>query len=268
MKDESDLTLPDDQSITRYLLGELPPDEQSELERRYFAEPALLDRIDAAEDDLIDAYVRNELTPEQRTHFETRFLTPKRVERVRMAEALRRATRAPRRSSWMLPIAASLFLALLAAMLWVALRDTPRETPRVVERTPARATPVAPPPVVPSPPPPLPPATQIATIVLSPGLSRDVAALPVLTLDANATDVRLEALLESDASHCDVTLQRIDGPIVWSAKRVRVRGSRGEPRLVLTIPRDRFRGGQHLLTVTASDVVADYAFEVASTRAR
>ena len=138
MKEGSDPTLPhdfviSDSTITRYLLGELPPDEQSALEGRYFAEPALLDRIDAAEDDLIDAYVRDELTPEQRTHFETRFLTPKRVERVRMAEALRRATRAPRRSaSWMLPVAASLFLALLATVLWLAMRGAPRETPRVV----------------------------------------------------------------------------------------------------------------------------------------
>ncbi|HUR80383.1 MAG TPA: hypothetical protein VM733_06435 [Thermoanaerobaculia bacterium] len=254
--------MPDDSLITRYLLGELPPDEQNELERRYFAETTLLDRIDAAEDELIDDYVRGGLTAEQRKHFETRFLTPQRVERVRMAEALRRATR-PRRNVWMVPLAASLFLALLATVLWPALRAPRRDETPVVEHRPARTTPVVPPPVVnENAPPPPPPAMQIATLVLSPGLTRSDSEVPVLALDSSIDAVRLEAMLQSEASLCDVTLQRIDGPIVWSANGVRVRRAGGEPRLVLTIPRDRFRRGQHLLTVTATDLVADYSFEV------
>jgi anti-sigma factor RsiW len=80
----------DDEVIVRYLLGELPAEEETGLERRYLADPALLDRIDAVEDDLIDDYVRDALPPEQREHFESRFLTAERLERVRLAEALRR----------------------------------------------------------------------------------------------------------------------------------------------------------------------------------
>ena len=267
----------DDEVIARYLLGELSPEEQAELERRYFADPALLDRMDAVEDDLIDDYVRDELAPEQREHFESRFLNEKRLERVRMAEALRRAM-VPRRSSarvWALPLAAALFVAALLTIVWLALenralragherliaereRAAARQSEQQARKRMKPDTEVRPAPQ----PAPVPAPVQIAAIVLSPGLTRDEGETAELVLGKETDSVRLEALLEVEAPRYDVTLQRIDGPVVWKAGAVSARTVDGAPRLVLTIPRDRFRPGQHLLTVTAPGLVADYAFDV------
>lgn len=257
----------DDEVIARYLLGELAPEEQAELERRYFADPALLDRMDAVEDDLIDDYVRDELAPEQREHFESRFLNEKRLERVRMAEALRRAT--------LLPLAAALFVAALLTIVWLALenralragherliaereRAAARQNEQQARKRTKPDTEVRPAPQ----PAPVPAPVQIATIVLSPGLTRDEGEAAELVLGKETDSVRLEALLEVEAPRYDVTLQRIDGPVVWKAGAVSARTVDGAPRLVLTIPRDRFRPGQHLLTVTAPGLVADYVFDV------
>ena len=253
----------DDEVIARYLLGELPAEEQTELERRYFADPELLDRMDAVEDDLIDEYVRQELKPEQRQHFERHFLNEKRLERVRMAEALRTAA-PPRASSvrpWALPLAAALFVAALLAIVWLALENRglrdrvrqaetrPTSSPVVAEQRPTAEPPletVAPPPPI-----------QLATLVLSPGLTRGDDT-PTLVIERDVSAIRLEALLEVEAQRYDATLQRIDGPVVWKGTAL----SAHEGKLILTIPRDRFRGGEHLLTVTAPELVADYAFAV------
>jgi anti-sigma factor RsiW len=248
-----------DAVIVRYLLGELPEAEQESLERSYFSDPALLDRMEAVEDDLIDDYVRGALTPEQRTLFERHFLNEKRRERVRMAEALRRAVpprRAPVRA-WALPLAAALFVAALLAIVWLALenrtlRERPAPAPVVAEKPRPSAAPAPAPEVVPSLPPP-----ALATLVLSPGLTRGDET-PTLVIEQGAHAVRLEALLEVEAPSYDATLQRLDGPVVWKGTTLSAR----KGKLLLTIPRSRFRTGEHLLTVTAPDYIADYAFTV------
>lgn len=82
-------TLKSDRLIISYLLGELPAEEQAEIEQRYFSEPDFLEQILAVEDDLIDAYLRNGLTPNERTRFEGHFLaSADRREKVEAAEAL------------------------------------------------------------------------------------------------------------------------------------------------------------------------------------
>src|SRR5436305_9553492 len=112
-------------TIEKYLLGELSPDEQTELETQYFGDPDLLERIDAAEDELIDDYVRRQLPPDRRLRFESHFLNEKRLERVRMAEALHRAAapRAARRPAWILPMAAALFGAALLSIVWLVIQN-------------------------------------------------------------------------------------------------------------------------------------------------
>ena len=48
--------------IAQYLLGELPEEQQIEIEDRAFADKKYLASITAVENDLIDEYVRNELS--------------------------------------------------------------------------------------------------------------------------------------------------------------------------------------------------------------
>ena len=75
--------------ITQYLLGELPEEQQIEIEERAFSDKEFLASITAVENDLIDEYVREELPETTRRRFETRFLASEgRRKRVEFARAL------------------------------------------------------------------------------------------------------------------------------------------------------------------------------------
>jgi anti-sigma-K factor RskA len=76
--------------ISRYLLGELPEEQQVEIEDRAFSDREYLASITAVENDLIDEYVRGELSADARQRFESRFLaSAERRKRVEFAKALR-----------------------------------------------------------------------------------------------------------------------------------------------------------------------------------
>ena len=75
--------------ISQYLLGELPEEQQVEIEDRAFQDKDYLAAITAVENDLIDEYVRNELPEPERRRFESRFLaSAERRKRVAFAKAL------------------------------------------------------------------------------------------------------------------------------------------------------------------------------------
>jgi len=76
--------------ISRYLLGELPEEQQVEIEDRAFSDKDYPAGITTVENDLIDEYVRGELSAADRQRFETRFLaSAERRKRVEFAKALR-----------------------------------------------------------------------------------------------------------------------------------------------------------------------------------
>ena len=80
----------DEKLIAQYLLGELPEEQQVEIEDRAFSDKDYLASITAVENDLIDEYVRGELSAAARQRFETRFLaSAERRKRVEFARALR-----------------------------------------------------------------------------------------------------------------------------------------------------------------------------------
>lgn len=75
--------------IARYLLGDLPEDQQVAIEDRAFADKDYVALVTAVENDLIDEYVRQELSETERRQFETRFLaSAERRKRVEFAKAL------------------------------------------------------------------------------------------------------------------------------------------------------------------------------------
>src|ERR1051325_3604602 len=77
--------------IARYLLGDLPEEQQVEIEERAFADKDYLALVTAVENDLIDEYVRRELSETERRKFESRFLaSAERRKRVEFAKALAR----------------------------------------------------------------------------------------------------------------------------------------------------------------------------------
>jgi len=77
--------------IVRYLLGDLPEEEQARLEDLAFSDQEQMQNVLAVESDLIDEYVRGELSDSERQRFERRFLvSSERRQKVEFARALAR----------------------------------------------------------------------------------------------------------------------------------------------------------------------------------
>ena len=78
-----------DDNMMRYLFGELPETERTEIERRYFTDEGALARLVQIEEDLIDDYARDRLAPEIRQRFEQAYLSePGRRMRVKFGQTL------------------------------------------------------------------------------------------------------------------------------------------------------------------------------------
>jgi len=79
-----------DEMLTRYLFGELPESEQSQLEERYFNDTQIFERLVQLETAMVDSYTRGQLSPELRDRFERAYLADSnRRARVRFSEALK-----------------------------------------------------------------------------------------------------------------------------------------------------------------------------------
>src|SRR5215510_49934 len=75
--------------IARYLLGDMPEEEQARLEDRAFSDRDYMRNIVDVESDLIDEYVRGGLSDSERLRFERRFLvSAERQRKVEFARAL------------------------------------------------------------------------------------------------------------------------------------------------------------------------------------
>ena len=122
-----------DETIIRYLLDELPPQERSRFDERLTQEPAFLEVVAATEDDLIMQYVNGRLEGRRIARFEEVYLeAPARRARVEAARALREAVREASGSTgeqrrlvaasmWrvgLLAAAAMIALAVLVVPLW------------------------------------------------------------------------------------------------------------------------------------------------------
>jgi hypothetical protein len=92
------MTDPESLPARRYLLGEANDEERMRVERQYFADAGALERMEAAEEELIEDYVADRLSSEQRAQFERAFLSvPHRRARVATIRALMRAASADAR---------------------------------------------------------------------------------------------------------------------------------------------------------------------------
>lgn len=74
----------------RFLLGQLPPEEQGRIEELAFQDPDTFAFLQAAGDDLVDEFLYGELSPDEKVLFHKNFLTqPGRRQDVRIARALK-----------------------------------------------------------------------------------------------------------------------------------------------------------------------------------
>src|SRR5215471_3378663 len=81
----------DDNTLRKYLLGELNEEEQSEVEQRLLAEGDFFEQVLIEEDELIDDYLDGSLSGAQRHYFDQYFLcTPERQKKYLLIKGLRR----------------------------------------------------------------------------------------------------------------------------------------------------------------------------------
>lgn len=215
--------------MTRYLLGLATPVEQEALEDSYAADTEVFEQLVAIENDLADRYVRRQLTDEERAAFERHVLAhPQRRARAQFAKAwteyldesagvgipLKSASLSERislwwhssNSAWVLALSLSA-TALLLIGGWGLWRLTRMATPIDVAQhgntsaspTPTNAPLLSASPIMPS----IKPtrsAPAVVTLTLNAALMRgtETADAPMLTIPANATEVRLR--LKSDAT--------------------------------------------------------------------
>jgi hypothetical protein len=77
-----------EESLVRYLLGQLSEDELTRIEEKYFDDQESFAQLGVVESELIDAYVRHQLSEKDQQAFENFFLQlPERRQRVTFAQA-------------------------------------------------------------------------------------------------------------------------------------------------------------------------------------
>ena len=197
--------------MVRYLLGEMPEDEQVAIERDYFVSDDAYEQMLIVEDDLAYDYVDGRLSPERRTRFErTIGATERGRKNVVFARALLEALKSSRKVAmipthyWMGAIAASILLAALPA--WLGLRyalhaEAAASESRLREELAA---------AVPS---------LEATFLLTPGLARSGEGPSRLELSPQAGTVRFELVPPPGAEAGDyvVTIYAANRAEVWSS---------------------------------------------------
>ena len=207
-----------EEPLVRYLLGNVSPGEQAEIEDRLFVEEDFHDRMRAAGDDLIDAYLTGSLPPEDRARFEAHFLaSPRRRARFELVRdivsAVQESAAEARPAERAVPrwaLAAALLVA--AAGLAIAL---------------LRPTPV-PPPLTTST---IPPASEVSVVRLAERSGQPVE----IALASRVRTLRLQAPVPDDRHPTFVAVLRsTDGAPVWQARDL-VPSGPDEP-LDLTVP--------------------------------
>ena len=155
----------DDGRARRFLLGQMPPEEQGRIEELAFADPDVFAFLQAAENDLMDAFLYGELSSEEEKGFEKHFLTkPGRCRDLRIARALKQhldpenqtvpvePNKDPVRniSFWQRlglsnvtgPLAATAVVVVAIAVIWLVIRSIRRDETPPLQAQHQQATPI------------------------------------------------------------------------------------------------------------------------------
>jgi hypothetical protein len=251
----------------RYLLGLVTEEERSAVEQEYFHSDETVDRIAAAEDDLIEDYLSESLDPVERELFEREYLATvqhrQRVETVRqlLASGARTphrdtATNQPRQFQWMALAAALVLVA--AGTLWIFTSSRGDKRPGIEKSPPAASTSVPPsaPGVPGQPPRPTPPAPRVFAVSISPVTVRTAADVPSVILPAGTDIVALSLEGEVDGrkrAGGRATIRTVSGSEVWQGPAIVTGDLPSEVIARLEIPAPRLAVDDYVITLLATD---------------
>jgi len=285
-----------DETMMRYLLGQLPESERDDLEGRYFSDDSLHEHLLAIEEELIDRYVNGELSVKDKKDFDDRFLeSPEYRQRIQLARALA-ALPGPSRRRWewsllsqLMPhslgmrfalagVAAAVVTVLFAVHFWrgtnqpapptVAVNHPkPNVTPKI-RRAPEGTTPEE---VIKEPRKPLP---ILAFALVPGGTSRAGRGVLVeggneetnVTIPPGQYRIRLElGLGDADAAdyqHYAVTVRTMDGNEVWrESGQLRASIPANKPSTILvTMPPGVLRPGEYVVKLSGVAPPANLAY--------
>jgi anti-sigma factor RsiW len=272
--------------MAQYLLGQLPEEEQAELERRYLADDTLFEELLAVEDDLRDAYVRGELSRPDREAFEEKLLTaPRQQQEQEFARTLCRylgktATRvgplAQLVAKWrsllralgalprmvLVPALSVTILVLMMAGWWLGRRSVrPLQLPTVPSQTASSNAPGTAGEQEPE--------ARTMAVVLSRGLVRDnEQESKPLVIPPEVSQVRLEARVEVDYPRYEAVLQTAESKRIWSKGDLEAQAFPAGKRILLYLSSTLLPPGDYILTVRglptvgSPETVAEYAFRI------
>jgi anti-sigma factor RsiW len=272
--------------MAQYLLGQLPEEEQAELERRYLTDDALFEELVAAEDDLRDAYDRGELSRLDREAFEQRLLTaPAQQTQQEFARTLCRYLKKTNSKvgplvqpeakwrSWLevlgarpwivfVPALSVTILVLLAGSWWLGRRGS--QVPPGTSQTASVNTPSGgrlstggqg-------------PETRTMGFVLNRGLIRGSEGSEPLVIPPEVSQVRLEARVEADYPLYEAVLQTVESKQIWTKGNLEAETVPGGKRILLYLSSSLLTPGDYILTLRGlppaghPEIVAEYTFRV------
>lgn len=117
-------------TVLGYLTGSLSADERTHFEEQLLADQEFSDAVATCEQEILDSYATGSLTPQEtaslRAWIET---SPRRMQRVRMAQALLRQRPAERRQNWRVAaiLAAACLIGIVGAALHFLIKAPARE---------------------------------------------------------------------------------------------------------------------------------------------
>ncbi len=266
--------------IIRYgstLLGELPGQEESELEEAYFSDSELLARVELARDDLADDYAAARLSPADRAKFERRILaTADGRGQLAISRALRQASagasETPKRPGWRLDhrwlgVAAGVLLAIGAIFAWRVFSGPSRapDSQDASAQRPSQPDPATPT-STPNPgergaPPPAGdrstpgsssggPAITLATLILTADLDRSKGRPPTLLASTGATHVDLVAPRAGlTAGAARARIESVEGAPIWSGSISVPAADAPDARPRARVPVSALPPGDYLLAI-------------------
>lgn len=275
--------------LIQYLLGQMRQEDQARIEEQYLADPEFHQELRATERDLIDQYVHGELPKTEHEQFEKYFLSsPGRQEKVEFARALMQSlAQAPavadrpasqkQLSGWAsllhllsgphrVWLSAAATVVLLVGgwlLMWNRQKQDPIEVVQIPQQPPSKPPDVKGQQKPPAQKPPEPgPPVQVATFVLTPGLSRDTDETRILMIEGNVK-VNLQLHLETVGyKSYRAMIRTAEGEEIWSQEGLRSRSTRSGQVITLTLPASRFSSRDY--TIKLSGVTTEREVEEVS----
>ena len=273
-----DLPTKDEAVLRKYLLGDMSPEEQEEIELWLMSNDDAYCLLEAAEDDLIDDSLSGRLAPRDLDRFQNHFLVaPERQRKLQFSRSFGRAIDAatqpvrlefPSRPGLLdflrfrpafVYATSALIVILLTGNVWSLLKvaELQRElgsvTSQVTElgrdrddlkrqldesQAAALALQAAIPPPKPS------AAPVLLAMNLVPGITRSSNEIPTITLTSNASSVRFSlALLDDNFTVYRVSLMNVDSREIWTQSKVSPTAARDGKTIVLNVPAEVLSSG-------------------------